>query len=86
MMEDDNFTKFAVFHLRMKVAVGFIAGIVLVLFGIGVIIFSSVICESRLVVLGIGSIIIGLIDAPICGYFVFRRRKATIEDKTEYME
>lgn len=85
-MEDDEFTKFAVFNLKMKLVVGFIAGIVLILFGIGVIIFSALISDSTLVALGVLSIIIGLVDAPICGHFVFRRRKATIEDKTEYME
>ena len=75
MIEDDKFTEFAKWHLKMRLICGFIAGIVLTLVGIGLIIYC--ICNNDQIILAtaIFMLLCGLFCAPIFGYFVFRKPK-----------
>ena len=75
MIEDDKFTEFAKWHLKMRLICGFIAGIVLTLLGIGLIIYCICINDQIILAAAIFMLLCGLFCAPIFGYFVFRKPK-----------
>ena len=86
MIEDDKFTEFAKWHLKMRLIGGFIAGIVLILLGIGLIIYCICNNEQTILAIAILMLLCGLFCTPICGYFVFRKPKRINFENSDQIE
>ena len=75
MIEDEEFTEVAKTDMKLRIVFGFIFGILAAIISIIFIIVGIVTKKNELVIPLVFMVIVGIVVAISCGYFLFSRRK-----------